>query len=1207
MASRFGGLENDGCRFRIHVKVAGKHPEKLRGPSRSNLAQAEEDLAQARRCCSTREQMYQFISDLASVQALPGFESSSSHSYVDLEPLLPRSSVEESTIAACEPRNPSCHQPGPASHEIYETSAGADQKAIHPLLDGIPHSSVRQDSCNNLAISFPSALDSLSTGQLRQLASQTPGISRDKKVSTGKWIPKTRREIIADYTRAERGANQALPGMRSALAKKMAQRKRQTQEQYKVRKRQKSWQMAIRLRERLRQTSNQYKEKKRTRENAPAAKLARGQRRQFTFWKDCFRKWNALSKYCRSWRRCVCHSSDADGNQVGALGDAFQWQEQVNTGPYAPCFHAGGRFSLLQHGVRHWLPRCDFSQCDPNIGCVNPVFQEYRLALDLRCRLGLQCLGPKGCSVSKSLQRRFDHTCPLASVRASIPAELLFNGAVIEERWDEVRLPEPPCSVRRFLCNRQCPAQCCTVLCPWRRLDSYIRELSFPDKLDSVISDGMCSCGLAACTHCALDVQLSEQMDWCLQDPPVPGYRLYQGFGEQVSDRLKAYKPKVYILLCKHLEMGKLQIGQSYAHVFHQLRSEQSSVFPKRYANAEPFSDGLRIRSFDYMWNASQRDLWLKARSSHIWEWEAIPDEDWPAWEVKSCRVRGIVNARDLVRVACEDQGVTPQRQHLNSVCSVREGCHSMICNFCNFVSHGRKVVRDSHGHTHYGDPVQMLQYPPEDIALRAAVALAVFQGWVEGRNPILRAADVIAIAHHWAELEKNLETLAAQRQKVPRYHESEDVPASGGANPSLSVPSFVWQMLAAAQDTLLCQLQSLSEELAKRTAVVLRREQDKVDVQYSSGVFLTERLEGLNKREVLMGCKGISPIFAIVGEHWKLSDALWEHTPECNCHVPWHRRSLWERRGFVDYRLPPAPSLWHSVDVETAAGILDEVWIQHGSISNPAAVVTLGMIPTKSRLRPFPSTLRNNDLVPPRQKTEFHRSWTLQCVSDSMWKFLSNQLCEHHPTIEVDLLDCWHEMFKEPSPLAKFLALNCSGLVAFCGQSVHLPWPPQSHTSEPESVGSNAYPPYAEKASDPSGGHAGQMCAQRAQFQQQRQSREEMLLSWALSSDSEVEALENEGSEEGAQEKPEVGADNVCKQESSESEEDEWSGLVTPTRFTSGDVPLHETPEKTKMPQSQKVPVLSGCWDFDSTDSESESDAVSSGGSDCEVSHRSS
>ena len=41
--------------------------------------------------------------------------------------------------------------------------------------------------------------------------------------------------------------------------------------------------------------------------------------------------------------------------------------------------------------------------------------------------------------------------------------------------------------------------------------------------------------------------------DQCLQDPPPPGYVLYTGLGEPVSDSSRTYAPKIYQLVCEHL------------------------------------------------------------------------------------------------------------------------------------------------------------------------------------------------------------------------------------------------------------------------------------------------------------------------------------------------------------------------------------------------------------------------------------------------------------------------------------------------------------------------------------------------------------------------------------------------------------------------------------------------------------------------------
>ena len=60
------------------------------------------------------------------------------------------------------------------------------------------------------------------------------------------------------------------------------------------------------------------------------------------------------------------------------------------------------------------------------------------------------------------------------------------------------------------------------------------------------------------------EAERSRFKDQCLQDPPPPGYALYAGLGEPVSDSARTYAPKICMLVCEELRARKLHIGASY-------------------------------------------------------------------------------------------------------------------------------------------------------------------------------------------------------------------------------------------------------------------------------------------------------------------------------------------------------------------------------------------------------------------------------------------------------------------------------------------------------------------------------------------------------------------------------------------------------------------------------------------------------------------
>ena len=65
-------------------------------------------------------------------------------------------------------------------------------------------------------------LDGMNKKQLRSLATRTPGIARNKKNAKGKWVPKTKKELVAELgAKKTSTATQALPG-RCAAQKRRA-------------------------------------------------------------------------------------------------------------------------------------------------------------------------------------------------------------------------------------------------------------------------------------------------------------------------------------------------------------------------------------------------------------------------------------------------------------------------------------------------------------------------------------------------------------------------------------------------------------------------------------------------------------------------------------------------------------------------------------------------------------------------------------------------------------------------------------------------------------------------------------------------------------------------------------------------------------------------------------------------------------------------
>ena len=92
--------------------------------------------------------------------------------------------------------------------------ADAAWRAIQTLHEGGAAASAEVPGSASSQHAFdPDILANAKATQLRSLANRTPGIGRDKKTSDGKWIPKTREELISDIVAVTtHTSTQALPG-----------------------------------------------------------------------------------------------------------------------------------------------------------------------------------------------------------------------------------------------------------------------------------------------------------------------------------------------------------------------------------------------------------------------------------------------------------------------------------------------------------------------------------------------------------------------------------------------------------------------------------------------------------------------------------------------------------------------------------------------------------------------------------------------------------------------------------------------------------------------------------------------------------------------------------------------------------------------------------------------------------------------------------
>ena len=82
-------------------------------------------------------------------------------------------------------------------------------------------------------------------------------------------------------------------------------------------------------------------------------------------------------------------------------------------------------------------------------------------------------------------------------------------------------------------------------------------------------------------------------VDVCLQEPPPPGYQLYAGVGEPVSDSSLVKGPlqvpgKVFQLVCEHYRSVPVRTGASYVGFYDRLdRSSGFQSYPREWDSHE--------------------------------------------------------------------------------------------------------------------------------------------------------------------------------------------------------------------------------------------------------------------------------------------------------------------------------------------------------------------------------------------------------------------------------------------------------------------------------------------------------------------------------------------------------------------------------------------------------------------------------------------
>ena len=156
----------------------------------------------------------------------------------------------------------------------------------------------------------------------------------------------------------------------------------------------------------------------------------------------------------------------------------------------------------LLHGGVQFLPCCTEPRCVQPRG---PAAEEYRLALSLRCRLRLQCCLRDGCLVPEGTRRKFGYVCDLARIADEAESSRCFHDMpecdVLKYYNEGNGLPAPPPRLRKFLCNNQCPQQCCTTACPWVVVPRFSKccgpGLARPPLPGKPYGGVTCACGFA--------------------------------------------------------------------------------------------------------------------------------------------------------------------------------------------------------------------------------------------------------------------------------------------------------------------------------------------------------------------------------------------------------------------------------------------------------------------------------------------------------------------------------------------------------------------------------------------------------------------------------------------------------------------------------------------------------------------------------------
>ena len=240
---------------------------------------------------------------------------------------------------------------------------------------------------------------------------------------------------------------------------------------------------------------------------------------------------------CKPLSRKVVKRQGQLGGQ--ALPAPRSWKDRLQR--YGGCFHKG----RLRHfdyvcPMRH-LSRLDLEES------TNDGHRVLRRRMELPVEDAVEHFG----NIYPNSK------CSAADVQGIFPSPLICD-IHVEVAGEGILLPKPGPELRKFLCNDQCPRQCCTLGCPW----NCVHECDEQTILE--VFSSPCSCKRPSCRICLQETYLQKFEDplpcslaMChqttLESPPPARHQLYSGIGEPASGSCpRSLEPKLYRLSCHH-------------------------------------------------------------------------------------------------------------------------------------------------------------------------------------------------------------------------------------------------------------------------------------------------------------------------------------------------------------------------------------------------------------------------------------------------------------------------------------------------------------------------------------------------------------------------------------------------------------------------------------------------------------------------------